>query len=192
MAVTTAVSPNIDTDADTDVTGLVAGAEVLTIEGLMPVEFLEPGDRIVTRGGVRRLAELKRGTYSGPRLCGDGRQPRPHAAGPRYDADAAHAGSGPRLARAGDVRLRDRACRGRGAGGRIVRQGSDGARRAAVHAGVRGPAGHLRGRHGACGRRSGTGRGRTPKAPASRNTFGNSSGRSSAISPGPKLNAHST
>ena len=68
MAVTTAVSPNSDAETDTDVTGLVAGAEVLTIEGLMPVEFLEPGDRIVTRGGVRRLAELQRGSYSG-RAC---------------------------------------------------------------------------------------------------------------------------
>lgn len=35
--------------------GIAAGARVLTLEGELPVEFLEPGDRIVTRAGARVL-----------------------------------------------------------------------------------------------------------------------------------------
>ncbi len=37
------------------VLGLVAGTQVRTLDGLLPVEFLGPGDRIVTRAGSRRL-----------------------------------------------------------------------------------------------------------------------------------------
>lgn len=37
------------------VMGLVAGTHVRTLDGVLPVEFLEPGDRIVTRAGARRL-----------------------------------------------------------------------------------------------------------------------------------------
>jgi hypothetical protein len=36
--------------------GMLAGTRVRTLEGTLPVEFLEPGDRIVTRMGARRLA----------------------------------------------------------------------------------------------------------------------------------------
>ncbi|TDL83601.1 hypothetical protein E2L08_02845 [Palleronia sediminis] len=36
-------------------TGLVAGTRVMTSDGMLPVEFLEAGDRIVTRQGLRRL-----------------------------------------------------------------------------------------------------------------------------------------
>jgi Hint domain len=53
------------TDTAADLTGITAGAEVVTLDGIMPAEFLEPGDRIVTRGGVRRLTALKRTTYTG-------------------------------------------------------------------------------------------------------------------------------
>ncbi|SOC07590.1 Hint domain-containing protein [Rhodobacter maris] len=35
--------------------GLTAGAEVATLDGLLPVEYLGPGDRIVTRAGARVL-----------------------------------------------------------------------------------------------------------------------------------------
>ena len=35
--------------------GMVAGTRIRTLEGLLPVEYLEPGDRIVTRSGARRL-----------------------------------------------------------------------------------------------------------------------------------------
>ncbi len=40
---------------DPAVLGLVAGTQVQTLDGLLPVEFLEPGDRIVTRAGSRQL-----------------------------------------------------------------------------------------------------------------------------------------
>ena len=36
-------------------TGMAAGTRVRTLDGVLPVEFLEPGDRIVTRAGARRL-----------------------------------------------------------------------------------------------------------------------------------------
>ncbi len=35
--------------------GMLAGTRVRTLEGILPVEYLEPGDRIVTRSGARRL-----------------------------------------------------------------------------------------------------------------------------------------
>jgi Hint domain len=35
--------------------GLLAGTQVRTQHGVLPVEYLEPGDRIVTRAGARRL-----------------------------------------------------------------------------------------------------------------------------------------
>ena len=38
--------------------GIAAGANVLTLEGELPVEYLEPGDRIVTRGGARVLRSV--------------------------------------------------------------------------------------------------------------------------------------
>jgi hypothetical protein len=36
-------------------TGMAAGTRIRTLDGVLPVEFLEPGDRIVTRSGARRL-----------------------------------------------------------------------------------------------------------------------------------------
>jgi Hint domain len=38
-----------------EVLGLLAGTQIRTLDGLLPVEFLGPGDRIVTRAGSRRL-----------------------------------------------------------------------------------------------------------------------------------------
>ena len=38
--------------------GLLAGTQVRTMDGLIPVEYLEPGDRIVTRDGARRLVAV--------------------------------------------------------------------------------------------------------------------------------------
>ena len=37
------------------VSGMLAGSRIRTLEGVLPVEYLEPGDRIVTRSGARRL-----------------------------------------------------------------------------------------------------------------------------------------
>jgi hypothetical protein len=38
--------------------GILAGSLVRTLEGVLPVEFLTPGDRIVTRSGARRLTSV--------------------------------------------------------------------------------------------------------------------------------------
>lgn len=35
--------------------GMLAGSRIRTLEGTLPVEYLEPGDRIVTRSGARQL-----------------------------------------------------------------------------------------------------------------------------------------
>lgn len=39
--------------------GLAHGTTVLTLDGILPVEFLSPGDRIVTRDGAQRLASIE-------------------------------------------------------------------------------------------------------------------------------------
>ncbi len=36
-----------------------AGTVVMTADGALPVEYLCPGDRVVTRSGLRRLAEVR-------------------------------------------------------------------------------------------------------------------------------------
>lgn len=38
--------------------GMLAGTMVRTLDGVLPVEYLTPGDRIVTRGGARRLTAV--------------------------------------------------------------------------------------------------------------------------------------
>lgn len=38
--------------------GLLAGTQIRTLDGLLPVEFLQPGDRIITRAGMRRLMAI--------------------------------------------------------------------------------------------------------------------------------------
>lgn len=38
---------------------ILMGTAVLTLEGEMPVEFLQPGDRVLTRSGMRRLAQVQ-------------------------------------------------------------------------------------------------------------------------------------
>lgn len=38
--------------------GLLGGAQVLTLRGYMPIKSLEAGDRIVTRNGMRTLQEI--------------------------------------------------------------------------------------------------------------------------------------
>jgi hypothetical protein len=39
--------------------GLAIGTQVLTMDGALPVEFLNPGDRIVTRVGSRKLVSIE-------------------------------------------------------------------------------------------------------------------------------------
>lgn len=38
--------------------GVMAGTMVRTLDGVLPVEYLTPGDRIVTRNGARRLTSV--------------------------------------------------------------------------------------------------------------------------------------
>ena len=38
--------------------GMLAGTMVRTLDGVLPVDYLTPGDRIVTRSGARRLASV--------------------------------------------------------------------------------------------------------------------------------------
>ena len=38
--------------------GLVAGTRVMTMDGALPVEYLTPGDRIITRAGARKLISI--------------------------------------------------------------------------------------------------------------------------------------
>ena len=38
--------------------GMLAGTLVRTLEGILPVDYLTPGDRIVTRAGARRLTSM--------------------------------------------------------------------------------------------------------------------------------------
>jgi len=51
------------------VRGIAAGTVVLTLDGALPVDFLSPGDRIVTREGMRILREVRVHRYSGPAIC---------------------------------------------------------------------------------------------------------------------------
>lgn len=46
--------------------GIGLGTEVLTLDGALPVEFLTPGDRIVTRTGARRVAQITTTRLVGP------------------------------------------------------------------------------------------------------------------------------
>ena len=39
--------------------GLAAGTRVMTMDGELPVEYLTPGDRILTRAGARNLRSIK-------------------------------------------------------------------------------------------------------------------------------------
>lgn len=41
------------------VQGIAAGTPVLTLDGALPVEYLSPGDRVVTRAGARRIAQVE-------------------------------------------------------------------------------------------------------------------------------------
>jgi hypothetical protein len=38
----------------------------MTADGALPVDFLEPGDRVVTRSGLRVLRDIRQHRYSGP------------------------------------------------------------------------------------------------------------------------------
>jgi Hint domain len=49
-------------EAVTDVAplqGIIAGTVVLTLEGEIPVQFLAPGDRVITRSGAKKLQSVE-------------------------------------------------------------------------------------------------------------------------------------
>lgn len=47
---------------------VAAGAVVYTLEGALPVEFLVPGDRLLTRAGARKLIEVEVTTLRNARV----------------------------------------------------------------------------------------------------------------------------
>ena len=57
-------SGDVGGDIDACDAGLPLGARVLTLDGALPVEFLTPGDRVITRRGVRPLHAVTRRTLS--------------------------------------------------------------------------------------------------------------------------------
>lgn len=54
--------------AGSSTTGIAAGTVVLTLDGALPVDFIEPGDRIITREGMRVVREVRVARYSGPAI----------------------------------------------------------------------------------------------------------------------------
>ncbi len=46
--------------------GIAQGAEVLTLDGALPVEYLMPGDRVITRTGARKIVRIHVTTLQGP------------------------------------------------------------------------------------------------------------------------------
>lgn len=48
-----------------DTPGIAAGTIILTLDGALPVDFIEPGDRIITRDGMRVVREISVRRYSG-------------------------------------------------------------------------------------------------------------------------------
>jgi len=51
---------NMPGEAPLDLTGLAAGTIIYTLDGALPVEYLGPGDRIITRAGMRVLRAVIR------------------------------------------------------------------------------------------------------------------------------------
>ena len=48
--------------------GLLAGTLVRTLDGILPVEFLEPGDRVITRSGARKVGSISVSRRRGLRM----------------------------------------------------------------------------------------------------------------------------
>lgn len=54
-----AAAQALATAAGQEVLGMLAGTAVMTLEGALPVDYLEPGDRVLTRKGSRRIARVE-------------------------------------------------------------------------------------------------------------------------------------
>jgi hypothetical protein len=48
----------LDEEASPALAGVLSGTRIRTLDGILPVDVLQPGDRIVTRAGARRLASV--------------------------------------------------------------------------------------------------------------------------------------
>jgi hypothetical protein len=46
--------------------GIASGTVLATLDGYLPVDFLEPGDRVVTRAGMAIVRAVRVHRYSGP------------------------------------------------------------------------------------------------------------------------------
>jgi len=49
------VTPGLRHDVQIEAAAFAQGTGILTLDGILPVEYLSPGDRIVTRAGAMRL-----------------------------------------------------------------------------------------------------------------------------------------
>jgi hypothetical protein len=59
---------NVQVEAIVPVQGITAGTMVLTLDGELPVQFLAPGDRIVTRSGARTLRDIEVSVISNAKM----------------------------------------------------------------------------------------------------------------------------
>lgn len=55
MDAVTRLAELIESGSPSTSLGLLAGSQVRTLDGILPVEYLAPGDRVVTRSGARKL-----------------------------------------------------------------------------------------------------------------------------------------
>jgi hypothetical protein len=49
-------------------TGIAAGTVVMTADGALPVDFVEPGDWVIARSGLRMVRAVRQHRYSGPAI----------------------------------------------------------------------------------------------------------------------------
>ncbi|MFN4153683.1 MAG: Hint domain-containing protein [Paracoccaceae bacterium] len=49
----------VDAGTEMPVCGIAAGTPILTLSGVMPVEFVAPGDRVITRAGARTVTAVE-------------------------------------------------------------------------------------------------------------------------------------
>lgn len=69
MATEVALGAAADAQGITGPGGIASGTVLATLDGYLPVDFLEPGDRVVTRDGMRVLRAVRVRRYSGPAVA---------------------------------------------------------------------------------------------------------------------------
>lgn len=60
-----ALGVSADAQGMTEPKGIASGTVLATLDGYLPVDFLQPGDRVVTREGMRILRAVRVHRYSG-------------------------------------------------------------------------------------------------------------------------------